>query len=75
MENPAPFEGSLIYYGAEYAGYVTSSFASPLLGKSVMLGWLRLFDGSLPEEVVIDGRRARRVALPFYDKEGLRARA
>lgn len=75
MENPAPFEGSVIRYGSEYAGYVTSSFASPLLGKTVMLGWLRLFNGSLPSEVTIDERPARRVPVPFYDKEGLRARA
>ena len=29
----------------------------------------------LPEEVTIDGRTARRVPLPFYDKEASRARA
>lgn len=75
MEGEAPFEGSVIRYGAEYAGYLTSSFASPVLGKAVMLGWLRFFDGALPDEVTIDGRRARRVAVPFYDKEGARARA
>jgi sarcosine oxidase subunit alpha len=75
MAGEAPFEGSVIRYGAEYAGYLTSSFASPVLGKAVMLGWLRLFDGKLPDEVAIDGRSARRVAIPFYDKEGARARA
>lgn len=75
MAGPAPFEGSVIYHGSEYAGYVTSSFTSPLLGKSVLLGWLRLFDNALPTEVTIDGRPAQRVAIPFYDKEGARARA
>ena len=75
MEGAAPFEGSVIYHGADYAGYVTSSFRSPVLGKTVMLGWLRLFNDELPAEVTIDGRTARRVAIPFYDKEGARARA
>jgi hypothetical protein len=39
----APFEGAVIWlWGRPMAGYVTSSFASPVLGKAVMLGWLRL---------------------------------
>lgn len=75
MEGPAPIEGALLWHGLEYAGYVTSSLLSPALGKVVMLGWLKLFDGELPAEVTIDGRPARRVPLPFYDKDGQRARA
>ncbi len=75
MDGPAPLEGATIYYQNEYAGYVTSSFASPVLGKSVLLGWLKLFGGQLPAEAVIEGRVARRVATPFYDKESRRARA
>jgi glycine cleavage system aminomethyltransferase T len=75
MEGEAPFEGSVLYHNGQYAGYVTSSFRSPVLGKTVMLAWLRLSDGRLPEAVLVDGRPARRVAIPFYDKEGARARA
>ncbi len=74
MAGPAPLEGSVIYNGAEYAGYVTSSFASPMLGKTVMLGWLRTFNGELPSTVLIDGRPARRADPPFYDPESARAR-
>jgi glycine cleavage system aminomethyltransferase T len=74
MEGAAPLEGAGIHFGGEYAGYVTSSFASPVLGKAIMLGWLRVFDGALPDQVTIDGRSARRVATPFYDKDGARAR-
>jgi hypothetical protein len=44
------------------------------LGKSVMLAWLHLIDGALAEEVVVDDRIARRVPVPFYDKEAGRAR-
>jgi glycine cleavage system aminomethyltransferase T len=70
-----PGEGAVLWRGDDYAGYVTSSTWSPVLGKSVMLGWLRFFDGTLPEEVTIDGRQARRVPTPMYDPEGDRARA
>ncbi len=64
-DGPAPIEGSVIFRGADYAGYVTSSFFSPLLGKTVMLGWVRLFDGALPDEVTITGRIARRANYTF----------
>jgi hypothetical protein len=40
-----------------------------------MLAWLYLIEGALPEEVIVDGRVARRVPVPFYDKEAGRARA
>jgi glycine cleavage system aminomethyltransferase T len=75
MELPAPIDGEVIWTKGEYAGYVTSATASPTLGKAVMLGWLDLVEGELPEEVTIEGRPARRVPLPFYDPEGARARA
>ena len=75
MSGPAPAEGAVMWLGGEYAGYVTSSAWSPSLSKSVILGWLRLSDNKLPDEVIIDGRAARRVATPFYDPEGHRARA
>jgi len=75
VEGDAPFEGAVLYKGSAYAGYVTSSTYSLVLGKSVMLAWLELFDNKLPAEVTVDGRTARRVDLPFYDKEGARARA
>ena len=75
MEGEAPLEGAVMWNGNEYAGYLTSSAYSPALGRSVMLGWLKLFDGELPREVRINERIARRVATPFYDPEGKRARA
>jgi sarcosine oxidase subunit alpha len=75
MEGAAPLEGSVIYHGETYAGYVTSSFASPVLGKTILLGWLKLFDGELPADVIIEGRPACRATIPFYDPEATRARA
>lgn len=72
---PAPIEGAVIYYNGDFAGHVTSSTWSPVLNKVVMLGWLYYSDDILPEEVTIDGRLARRVPVPFYDKEASRARA
>ena len=75
MEAPAPIEGAVIWNGADYAGYVTSSTYSPLLGKAIMLGWLYLSGGELPTNVTIDGRPAHRAPLPFYDPKGSRARA
>lgn len=75
MEGPAPAEGALIWKGSDYVGFVTSSAFSPVLGKAVMLGWLKLLEGELPAEVTIVGRPARRVPTPFYDSEGSRARS
>ncbi len=75
LDGPAPLEGALLWYDGEYVGYVTSSFASPVLGKTVMLAWLKRMDGQLPQEVTVEGRTAQRVATPFYDPEGRRARA
>ncbi|MEZ4607390.1 MAG: glycine cleavage T C-terminal barrel domain-containing protein [Deinococcales bacterium] len=73
LDKTAPKEGAVIWQEGDYAGYITSSSYSPLLGKSVMLGWLRFRDGYLAEEVMIEGRKARRVNPPFYDVEGRRA--
>ncbi len=75
MDLPAPIEGAVIWNGADYSGYVTSSTASPTRGKAVMLGWVDLVDGDLPSDVTIAGRPARRVPTPFYDPDGKRARA
>jgi sarcosine oxidase, subunit alpha len=75
MEAPAPIDGTTIWNGENYAGYVTSSTYSHILGKVVMLGWVRLVNGELPTVVRVDGREARRVPTPFYDPEGNRARA
>jgi sarcosine oxidase subunit alpha len=74
MEGPAPAEGEILLKGHEPVGQVTSSRFSPVLGKTVMLGWIRMEDGQVPEEVEIDGRLARHAAHPFYDPSGERAR-
>ena len=73
-DGPTPREGAVLWKEKEHAGYVTSSAYSPALGKSVMLAWLKVFAGDLPQEVTIHGHTARRVSTPFYDPEGHRAR-
>lgn len=73
MDGPAPTEGSPIWSDGDVIGHVTSSFTSPSVGRAVMLGWLKR--APFPGRVEIDGRPAEVAAPPFYDPEGLRARA
>lgn len=72
MDGPAPLEGSVIRVDGEVVGHVTSSWNSPMFGHAVLLGWQK----RLPHQdvVEIDGRQARVSPVPFYDKEGARAR-
>lgn len=74
ISDGAPQEGAVVWNGDRFAGHVTSAGWSWSLGKGVALGWLDFFDGELPETVTISGMTAHRVDLPFYDKEGKRAR-
>ena len=74
-------EGSAIYDGDRYAGYVTSDAAGPSGARlqagrgTPLLGWLYVDEnGNLPREVTIGGRPARRLDGPAYDPEGTRAR-
>ncbi|MBA2719059.1 MAG: (2Fe-2S)-binding protein [Chloroflexi bacterium] len=75
MDGEAPPEGSPILGrdGDEIIGNVTGSWTSPLLGRALLLGWLKRTP--FPDRVVINGREAVVTATPFYDREGLRARA
>ena len=73
MEGDAPIEGSPIYVDEGIVGHVSGSWASPLLGKTVMLGWIKHLP--YPDRVQIDGRDAVVTPTPFYDPEGDRARA
>ncbi len=75
MDGPAPVEGMPILRpdDGEIIGNVTGSWLSPLLGRTLMLGWQRR--PPHPDRVVIDGREAVVTATPFYDPEGHRARA
>ncbi len=73
MPGPAPIEGSPISAAGEIVGHVTGSWASPLLGQTVLLGWLKRTP--FPDRVEIDGREAVVAPTPFYDPEGHRARA
>lgn len=74
VEGEPPFEGATITYQGKYAGFVTSSGYSFSLQQNLALGHLHYSNGELPPVVSIDGLRAVRTELPFYDKEGARAR-
>jgi sarcosine oxidase subunit alpha len=73
MAGAAPAEGSPIWSGDEIVGNVTGSWASPLFGKALLLGWQKRVP--FVDRVTIDGREAVVTPTPFYDPEGLRARA
>ena len=75
MDGEAPPEGSPIRSidDGEVIGNVTGSWTSPLLGRALMLGWQRR--RPFADRVEIDGREAVVTPTPFYDPEGLRARA
>jgi sarcosine oxidase subunit alpha len=75
MDGDAPPEGSPIrsIERGDVIGNVTGSWKSPLLGRALLLGWQRL--GRFDDRVEIDGREAVVTPTPFYDPEGVRARA
>lgn len=74
LEGPPPVEGAVISVDGRVAGRITSSRWSPVLGRSVMLGWVPVIEG-IPSEVDVGGRTALVVDTPFYDPNGERARA
>jgi glycine cleavage system aminomethyltransferase T len=69
----APVEGAPIWLDAEIVGNVTGSWYSPVLGRTLILGWQRRTP--FAERVTIEGREAVVTPTPFYDPEGHRARA
>ena len=72
MDGPAPLEGSVIHVGGEVVGHVTSSWLSPKFGHAVVMGWQKRLPHA--DTVLIDDREARVSPMPFYDREGARAR-
>jgi glycine cleavage system aminomethyltransferase T len=73
MRGEAPVEGTPILVDDQIVGHVSGSWASPVLRKTVMLGWIKR--QPFPDKVEIDGREAVVTPTPFYDPEGARARA
>ena len=58
------------------AGRVTSAAKSPILDRSIGLGWIRRGpDGRFPDELRADRIGARVTPRPFYDPGGERLRA
>ncbi len=80
LAGAAPTEGCPLFAadGTTIVGHVTTAFASPLFGHTVAMAMLKRDwdpNGGVPAEYRIDGRVATLAELPFYDKEGRRARA
>jgi glycine cleavage system aminomethyltransferase T len=73
MRGDAPVEGTPIMVDGQIVGHVSGSWASPVLRKTVMLGWIKRLP--FPDKVNIAGREAVVTPTPFYDPEGARARA
>jgi sarcosine oxidase, subunit alpha len=72
----AELRGVPLAVGGRIVGRVTSAARSPVLEKTIGLGWIRRAeDGGFPEELRADRIVARVVSTPFYDEEGERLRA
>jgi sarcosine oxidase subunit alpha len=71
----AELRGAPLRAGRRIVGRVTSAARSPILERTIGLGWIRREPGgSFPEELRADRVAARVVPTPFYDPEGARAR-
>ncbi len=77
-------EGTAVFRGDRYAGFVTSAVPATLAAATSrldrpaipLLAWIDLDErGELPDELTIDGRPARRLEGAAYDPRGKRARA
>jgi len=61
--------------GGRILGRVTSAARSPILERSIGLGWIRREpDGGFPDTLHADRVTARVVPTPFLDPEGARLR-
>jgi glycine cleavage system aminomethyltransferase T len=75
IDGEPPLEGTVLHRDGAVVGHLTSCRRSHALGISIALGWVDVAeDGELPRAIVCDGRIARVVDLPFYDREGARLR-
>jgi glycine cleavage system aminomethyltransferase T len=62
--------------GGAFAGNVTSSVRSGVLGHGVSLGWLECgADGAAPARVTAGALEGEVAIPPFYDPEGVWLRA
>ena len=71
----AELRGVPLQAGGRILGRVTSAARSPILERSIGLGWIRQEpDGGFPDELRADGTLARVVPTPFLDPAGERLR-
>ena len=71
----AELRGVPLRVGARIVGRVTSAARSPILDRSIGLGWIRREpEGAFPDELRAERVTARVVPTPFYDPAGDRLR-
>jgi glycine cleavage system aminomethyltransferase T len=72
----AELRGAPLRADDRIAGRVTSAARSPVLDRSIGLGWIRrdLTQDTFPEELRAGRVTARVVSTPFYDPTGERLR-
>jgi sarcosine oxidase subunit alpha len=69
----AELRGVPLRVDGRIAGRVTSAARSPVLDRTIGLGWIRRTpDAGFPDELRADRVAARVVPTPFYDPEGTR---
>ncbi|HEY3264483.1 MAG TPA: 2Fe-2S iron-sulfur cluster-binding protein [Actinomycetota bacterium] len=70
-----PERGVPLSTDGRIVGRVTSCAWSPVLDRSIGLGWLRAVDGTFPQRLRAGAVAASVVDRPFYDPRGARLRA
>jgi sarcosine oxidase subunit alpha len=71
----AELRGVSLRAGGRIVGRVTSAARSPILERSIGLGWIRRTpEGAFPDTVSAERIAARVVPMPFYDPDGARVR-
>jgi sarcosine oxidase subunit alpha len=72
----AELRGEPLIAGDAVVGRVTSAERSPVLDRSIGLGWVRADDGGGFPDLLLtgSGATARAVPTPFYDPAGERIR-
>jgi sarcosine oxidase, subunit alpha len=70
----AGLRGAPLTVGTAVVGRITSAARSPVLDRTIGLGWIRRDQEGFPDELRAGNAVARVVPTPFYDRKGTRVR-